>query len=119
MRSWLPRHSGTGIALLFAANHPERIRTLTNSDVHDNWPPAEFAGFLDLVAQTGDIFFDVKWSHWLEGRIPGARRRVELEGAVAPLEIVVLKCLESLAQGADSRARIGVRGTLESDRLTS
>jgi pimeloyl-ACP methyl ester carboxylesterase len=33
--------SGTGIAQLFAAHHPERIRslTLTNGDVHDNFPP--------------------------------------------------------------------------------
>jgi pimeloyl-ACP methyl ester carboxylesterase len=33
--------SGTGIAQLFAAYHPERIRslTLTNGDVHDNFPP--------------------------------------------------------------------------------
>ena len=29
-----------------AATHPEPIRTLTltNGDVHDNWPPTEFAG---------------------------------------------------------------------------
>lgn len=30
---------------------------------------------------TDDIFFDVKWSHWLEKTIPGTRRRVELESA--------------------------------------
>ncbi|AMO96784.1 alpha/beta hydrolase fold family protein [Collimonas fungivorans] len=28
-----------------------------------------------------DIFFDVKWSHWLEKTIPGTRRRVQLDGA--------------------------------------
>jgi pimeloyl-ACP methyl ester carboxylesterase len=161
--------SGVGVAQIFAANFPERVRslTLTNGDVHDNWPPKEFAGFLDMVAQgglpdtlrrmvsdkdyfrsdealgpgyerpqdvtdetieayirpllstpqkthdverfilafdnrqtvsgeaklrilkaptlivwgTGDIFFDVKWSHWLARTIPGTRRRVEIDGA--------------------------------------
>ena len=36
--------SGGGIAQIFAANHPERIKTLTltNCDTHDNWPPAAF-----------------------------------------------------------------------------
>ncbi|WP_334150493.1 alpha/beta fold hydrolase [Hyphomicrobium sp.] len=47
--------SGTGIAQIFAANHPERLRslTLTNGDVHDNWPPKDFSGFLDMVANGG------------------------------------------------------------------
>jgi pimeloyl-ACP methyl ester carboxylesterase len=30
---------------------------------------------------TDDIFFDVKWAHWLEKAIPGTKRRVELNGA--------------------------------------
>jgi pimeloyl-ACP methyl ester carboxylesterase len=30
---------------------------------------------------TDDIYFDVKWSHWLEKAIPGTKRRVELESA--------------------------------------
>ena len=29
---------------------------------------------------TDDIFFDLKWSHWLEKTIPGSRRRLELQG---------------------------------------
>jgi pimeloyl-ACP methyl ester carboxylesterase len=159
--------SGGGIAQIFAANHPERIRslTLTNCDVHDNWPPpalepllataregglaglgramladADFArqslavgyehperlsaetiriyleplfrnpesaslfarmflemdnqqttaiepGLLALRAPTlivwgdGDIFFDVKWAHWLRATIPGAMEPIVLEGA--------------------------------------
>src|SRR5260370_1372168 len=34
-----------------------------------------------IVWGTGDIFFHVKWSHWLSRTIPGARRRVEFAGA--------------------------------------
>ncbi|MFD2249567.1 pimeloyl-ACP methyl ester carboxylesterase [Pseudochelatococcus lubricantis] len=47
--------SGTGVAQVFAAKHPDRVRTLvlTNGDVHDNWPPKDFSGFLDMVAAGG------------------------------------------------------------------
>jgi len=34
-----------------------------------------------IVWGTDDVYFDVKWSHWLAATIPGTRRRVELEGA--------------------------------------
>jgi pimeloyl-ACP methyl ester carboxylesterase len=34
-----------------------------------------------IVWGTDDIYFDVKWSHWLAENIPGARRRVEFQGA--------------------------------------
>jgi pimeloyl-ACP methyl ester carboxylesterase len=30
---------------------------------------------------TDDIYFDIKWSHWLEEAIPGTKRRIELNGA--------------------------------------
>jgi pimeloyl-ACP methyl ester carboxylesterase len=160
--------SGGGIAQIFAALYPQRVRslTLTNCDAHDNWPPEAFKPFLAMAAGGGlrgtldamlsdksiyrspqalgpayerperlpdasietylrphvrteqrtrdlqrflaafdnkhtlaiesklkalqsptliawgtdDIFFDVKWSHWLANSIPGTRRRVELEG---------------------------------------
>jgi pimeloyl-ACP methyl ester carboxylesterase len=44
--------SGSGIAQLFAAGHPERLRslTLTNGDVHDNWPPEAFKPTLAAAA---------------------------------------------------------------------
>jgi pimeloyl-ACP methyl ester carboxylesterase len=44
--------SGAGIAQLFAAYHPERLRTLTltNGDTHDNWPPAAFKPTLAAAA---------------------------------------------------------------------
>jgi pimeloyl-ACP methyl ester carboxylesterase len=47
--------SGGGIALIFAANNPERVRslTLTDCDTHDNWPPEAFKPFLALSAAGG------------------------------------------------------------------
>jgi pimeloyl-ACP methyl ester carboxylesterase len=161
--------SGGGIAQIFAALYPERVRslTLTDCDTHDNWPPEAFKPFLAMSAAGGlretlnallsdkniyrsaqalgpayehserlsdesienylrpllgteqrtcdlerflaafdnrhtvaiearlktlqaptlivwgtdDVYFDVKWSHWLAANIPGTRRRVELAGA--------------------------------------
>src|SRR5271154_3324046 len=161
--------SGGGIAQIFAASHPERVRslTLTDCDTHDNWPPEAFKPFLAMAAAGGlratldailsdksiyrspgalgpayehpdrvsddtiekylrplvrteqrthdlqrflaafdnrhtlavearlktlqtptlivwgtdDIYFDVKWSHWLAENIPGTRRRVEFQNA--------------------------------------
>lgn len=161
--------SGGGIAQIFAALHPQRVRsfTLTNCDTHDNWPPEAFKPFLAMAAAGGlrgaldamladknvyrspqalgpayehperltddsietylrplvaseqrtrdlqrflaafdnkhtlaietklktlqaptliawgtdDIYFDVKWSHWLADAIPGTRGRIEFEGA--------------------------------------
>src|ERR1700733_11171766 len=160
--------SGAGIAQIFAALYPERIRslTLTDGDTHDNWTPEAFQPFLAMAASGGlaetlngmiadknvyrspqalgpayehpelasndtieqylcplgrseqrtrdfqrflaafdnkhtlaiedrlktlqaptlivwgtdDVYFDVKWSHWLADNIPGTRRRGELKG---------------------------------------
>ena len=162
-------NSGGGIAQIFAALYPERVRslTLTDCDTHDNWPPEAFKPFLTMAAAGGlrgtldamlsdksiyrspqalgpayehpermsddsierylcplvrteqrtrdlqrflaafdnrhtlaiearlktlkaptlivwgtdDVYFDVKWSHWLADNIPGTRRRVELKDA--------------------------------------
>jgi pimeloyl-ACP methyl ester carboxylesterase len=43
--------SGCAIAQIFAARHPERIRTLTltNGDTHDNYPPADFAQTVEMA----------------------------------------------------------------------
>jgi len=161
--------SGGGIAQIFAALNPQRVRslTLTDCDVHDNWPPEAFKPFLAMAAAGGlrgtldallsdknvyrsaqalgpayehperlsdssietylrplvrteqrtidlqrflaafdnrhtvaieaalktlqaptlivwgtdDVYFDVKWSHWLADNIPGTRRRIELKDA--------------------------------------
>ncbi|MGO4127279.1 alpha/beta fold hydrolase [Inquilinus sp. YAF38] len=161
--------SGGGIAQIFAATNPERVRSLalTDCDAHDNWPPEAFKPFLAMAASGGlrgvldamladkdvyrsaqalgpayehpervtdddieaylrplvrsdartddfrrflaafdsrhtlavedrlrtltaptlivwgtdDVYFDVKWSHWLAETIPGTRRRVDLKGA--------------------------------------
>jgi pimeloyl-ACP methyl ester carboxylesterase len=34
-----------------------------------------------IVWGTDDLYFDVKWSHWLAETIPGTRRRIEFPGA--------------------------------------
>jgi pimeloyl-ACP methyl ester carboxylesterase len=45
--------TGGAVCQVFAAQHPERIRTLTltNCDVHDNFPPEAFKGTIELAAQ--------------------------------------------------------------------
>jgi pimeloyl-ACP methyl ester carboxylesterase len=161
--------SGGGIAQIFAALNPNRVRslTLTNCDTHDNWPPEAFKPFVDMVVAGGlkdtlsamladkaiyrspsalgpayerpedvsdedieiylrphlrseqrtrdlerfvgafdnkhtlaiepqlrrlkaptlivwgtdDVYFPVKWAHWLAEAIPGAKPPVELPGA--------------------------------------
>jgi pimeloyl-ACP methyl ester carboxylesterase len=47
--------SGGGIAQIFAASYPERLRslTLTDCDTHDNWPPEAFKPFLAMAAAGG------------------------------------------------------------------
>ena len=47
--------SGGGIAQIFAALYPERLRslTLTDCDTHDNWPPEAFKPFLAMAAAGG------------------------------------------------------------------
>jgi pimeloyl-ACP methyl ester carboxylesterase len=47
--------SGGGIAQIFAASYPERVRslTLTDCDTHDNWPPEAFKPFLKMAAAGG------------------------------------------------------------------
>jgi pimeloyl-ACP methyl ester carboxylesterase len=47
--------SGGGIAQIFAAPYPKRVRslTLTNCDTHDNWPPEAFKPFLAMAAGGG------------------------------------------------------------------
>src|ERR1700726_456640 len=47
--------SGGGIAQIFAALNPERVRSLalTNCDTHDNWPPEAFKPFLEMAAGGG------------------------------------------------------------------
>src|SRR5246127_1092763 len=47
--------SGGGIAQIFAALYPERVRslTLTNCDTHDNWPPVACQPFVAMVKAGG------------------------------------------------------------------
>src|SRR5258708_39837841 len=48
-------YSGGGIVQIFAALHPERVRslTLTDCDAQDNWPPEAFKPFLAMAAAAG------------------------------------------------------------------
>jgi pimeloyl-ACP methyl ester carboxylesterase len=43
--------TGGAICQIFAALYPERVRsiTLTNCETHDNWPPAAFMPFIEMV----------------------------------------------------------------------
>jgi len=47
--------SGGGIAQIFAALNPGRVRTLTltNCDTHDNWPPEAFKPFVEMTIAGG------------------------------------------------------------------
>jgi len=47
--------SGGGIAQIFSALNPSRLRslTLTDCDAHDNWPPEAFKPFLEMAAAGG------------------------------------------------------------------
>ena len=47
--------SGGGIAQIFAALYPQRVRslTLTYCDTHNNWPPEAFKPFLAMAAAGG------------------------------------------------------------------
>ena len=47
--------SGGGIAQIFAATYPSRVRTLTltDCDAHDNWPPPAFKPFVEMAAAGG------------------------------------------------------------------
>jgi pimeloyl-ACP methyl ester carboxylesterase len=47
--------SGGGIVQIFAARHPERIRSLalTDCDTHDNWPPKQAEPLHRLAAEGG------------------------------------------------------------------
>lgn len=47
--------SGGGIAQIFAALNPERVRTftLTDCDTHDNWPPEAFKPFVEMTIAGG------------------------------------------------------------------
>src|SRR4029077_17482580 len=47
--------TGGGIAQIFAALNPNRVRslTLTHCDTHDNWPPEAFKPFVDMAIAGG------------------------------------------------------------------
>jgi pimeloyl-ACP methyl ester carboxylesterase len=48
--------TGGGVSQIFAAEHPEKVRslTLTNCDTHDNYPPSALEGLVN-VAKAGNL----------------------------------------------------------------
>ena len=56
--------TGGAVAQVFAACHPGRIRTLTltNCDVHDNFPPEPFKPFVALAESGSSVHW---WPRWL------------------------------------------------------
>jgi pimeloyl-ACP methyl ester carboxylesterase len=75
--------SGGGIAQIFAALNPERVRTLTltNCDTHDNWPPEAFKPFVDMVKAGG--LRDTLNASRRAGALRLAARAVRQQGARA------------------------------------
>jgi pimeloyl-ACP methyl ester carboxylesterase len=117
--------SGGGICQIFAARHPERIRslTLTNCDVHDNWPPASLDPLMKAVAngRLGDIgrglladvafarkFFGVGLEH--PERIPEETFRTYLEPLFANAEAT--RQLERFFGSLDCRQTVAVEPLL-------
>jgi pimeloyl-ACP methyl ester carboxylesterase len=74
--------SGGAIAQIFAAHHPERLRslTLTNCDVHDGWPPPQVLPLMEH-ARKGTLapIFQPMLDH------PGQARERYVSGKPAPL----------------------------------
>jgi pimeloyl-ACP methyl ester carboxylesterase len=122
--------SGTGIAQLFAARNPERIRslTLTNGDVHDNFPPpatepllaATRQGLLPEIGRRmlADVEearaqFAVGYEH--PERVSEETLRTYLEPLFASPERV--KQLERFITAIDCRANVAIEPLLR--RLTA
>jgi pimeloyl-ACP methyl ester carboxylesterase len=58
------------------------ITSLDTSDLLAIEPQLSALQVPTLVAWgTGDVFFDVKWAHWLDETIPGVQRVVEIPDA--------------------------------------
>jgi pimeloyl-ACP methyl ester carboxylesterase len=96
--------SGGGIAQIFAANYPERVRsfTLTDCDAHDNWPPEAFKPFLAMAAAGG-------LKDTLNAML-GDKSIYRSEGALGP-------AYEEPAKVADADIETYLRPLVESERL--
>lgn len=97
--------TGGAVAQIFAARHPERLRslTLTNCDTEGNFPPPEFAPIIDLARQgqlagtLADVVAD-----------PGAWRTSPLVGGYEHPEKIpddALRCYFTPVGGTLERAR--------------
>ena len=56
------------------------ILVLTETGAYVAVSDSSQASDVDSIRGTDDVYFDVKWSHWLSETIPGTKRRVEFEG---------------------------------------
>lgn len=116
--------SGGGIAQIFAALNPERVRTLalTNCDAHDNWPPEAFGPIVDL-ARSGALVEAVQ----ALAIDPDAARSALASGledpAALPDEVVAsffarfadrssAEALQAYVAGMDSAVTVAVRDDL-------
>ena len=99
--------TGGAIAQIFAARHPERLRTLTltNCETHDNVPPPAFAPTVDL-ARSGEL---APGAAALLADIPAARAIVFAMGYEDPEHLddertAISSSLSSAARPAPSRS---------------
>ncbi|MEO6688333.1 MAG: alpha/beta hydrolase [Dokdonella sp.] len=97
--------SGGGIAQIFAATYPERVRslTLTNCDTHDNWPPEAFRPVLDMAAAGG---------------LPGALGAMLADKSVYRAEQALGPAYEDAQKVSDETIEIYLRPHLRSEQRT-
>jgi pimeloyl-ACP methyl ester carboxylesterase len=104
--------SGGGIAQIFAASNPQRVRslTLTDCDAHDNWPPDAFKPFLTIARGAGP---GVRTSRTRHGR---NHRNLF---ASAGRDGTAYARLSTVPRSLRQQAHAGDRGTTPSDEGTN
>ncbi len=119
--------SGGGICQIFAANYPERVRslTLTDCDAHDNWPPEAFKPFLAMAAAGGlkdtlNAMLKDKSIYRSEGALgpayenPAVVTDGDIETYLRPLlEATRLKDFERFLAAFDNKHTLAIEGGLK------
>jgi pimeloyl-ACP methyl ester carboxylesterase len=82
-RGWTPILSGRDVAKLdtVADAHPESEVRLGSHTLAIEARLKTLKAPTLIAWGTDDVYFEVKWSHWLSDNIPGTRRRVEFKDA--------------------------------------